>query len=690
MQKTVFNKRTPITFRQFGRKGYSLFACLGREVLIGTLSVATLTFAKAEGISVTPMKPDTTKTNREVRLDEVQVTGTRAPLTRSQQARMVTVLERGDIQAAPAQSVNDLLKYAIGVDVRQRASIGAQTDVSVRGGTSEQITILLNGINICDPQTGHNSFDLPIDMSEIERIEILEGPAGRVYGTSSLVGAINIVTRPKDKTSADFHAEGGSFGYFNAGFRANIANGSNSSNQLSGSYHRSDGFTRSSSGNQNNDLQGYKTFYQGQYADSHMSLYWHAGMSAKGWGSSTSYATPKWKADNQYEQTHKLMAGVQADIQCKVFHFRPSIYWNQHRDRYEGYRNQPEVMKYNYNRTNVFGLNLNSYFDWKAGRTTFGAELRNEDIISSNLGEPLHTPVHIHGTDRNYTLGLNRTNISLHVEHNLLLQRFTLSAGFLAIKNTWNEMPFKVYPGMDASYRIGNNLKLYASWNTSLRMPSFTELYYSVGGHKADKYLQPEEMSAVEAGLRYQSAAINAQLSGFHHHGSNMIDWIMDTSKGDDAVWESVNHTRLNALGVETSLRVNLNQLIPTQQVIETLHMNYCYIHQQKVAEQHIQSQYALEYLRHQLTADVQFRLCRQLTLGLYYRFQERMGEYTSLQGDVLPYHPFALWDARLTWNAHPYTAYLQANNLFDKEYRDYGNVPQPGRWLMAGVRIRL
>ncbi len=123
---------------------------------------------------------------------------------------MVTVLDRADIAQAPVQSINDLLKYAVGVDVRQRGPIGAQTDISVRGGTSEQIIILLNGINICDPQTGHNAMDLPVDMSEIVRIEVLEGPAGRIYGTSSLVGAINIVTRPASTTSADVTVEGGS------------------------------------------------------------------------------------------------------------------------------------------------------------------------------------------------------------------------------------------------------------------------------------------------------------------------------------------------------------------------------------------------------------------------------------------------------------------------------------------------
>ena len=52
MNKQIFNKRSPILFKHFSRKGYALFACLGREVLIGMLSVATLTYAKADSISI--------------------------------------------------------------------------------------------------------------------------------------------------------------------------------------------------------------------------------------------------------------------------------------------------------------------------------------------------------------------------------------------------------------------------------------------------------------------------------------------------------------------------------------------------------------------------------------------------------------------------------------------------------------
>lgn len=79
-------------------------------------------------------------------------------------------------------------------------------------------------------------------------------------------------------------------------------------------------------------------------------------------------------------------------------------------------------------------MNLNSYFDWAFGRTAISAELRNEDLVSTTLGEPLDKPKHVHKTDRDYTNGLNRTNISFALEHNILLERFTLSAGLVAVK----------------------------------------------------------------------------------------------------------------------------------------------------------------------------------------------------------------------------------------------------------------
>ena len=698
MYKPTFNLKRPVlVFRQFGNKGYSLFACLGREVVCSVLSVATLTYASAESVSTDPVVTDSTSmtTAGERMLDEVCVTGSRAPLTKSQAARMVTVLDRADIAQAPVQSVNDLLKYAVGVDVRQRGPIGAQTDISIRGGTSDQIILLLNGINICDPQTGHNAMDLPVDLSEIVRIEVLEGPAGRIYGTSSLVGAINIVTRSQESGDSSqymtLHAEGGSYGYFNLGGRystdSRLQTTDSFKSSISANYTRSDGYSRSKAGHLNTDFSGTKAFYQGQYDDEAFRLHWHLGIADKGWGSSTFWASPKWQADDQYEHTTKLYSAIQAETKQGLFHLSGNIYWNQNRDRYEGYRGQPEKMSYNYNRTDVYGVSLSNYFDWVAGRTAFGAELRNEDLVSGNLGEPLSQTHHISGTDRDYTLGVNRTNISGYLEHNLLLNNFTISAGLVAVKNTWSNMNMTLYPGIDISYRPHPAWKIHASYNTSLRMPTFTEMYYKLQGYSANPHLKPEEMRALEAGLTYHSSLFTYHFTLWKHNGRNMIDWIMDTSQGQDAVWQSVNHTKINSLGFETSASIEI-PLFTHHYSLFTV--SYSYIHQDKEQDANIVSQYALEYLRHKLVANARLQLSKPLSLSLNFRWQDRVGSYTDFDGTVCDYEPYALLDTRLTWQQPRWKVYLEANNLFDTRYHDYGLVTQPGRWLIAGISLAL
>ncbi len=410
---------------------------------------------------------------------------------------------------------------------------------------------------------------------------------------------------------------------------------------------------------------------------------WHAGLSTKGYGSNTFYSA---KFDDQYERITKTYTAILAETTGRRFRFKPAVYWNRTYDRFELIRGSEASVPFNYHRTDVFGVNMNSYFDWTLGRTAFGAEFRNEDLISGNLGEPLASPKPIHGTDREYTLGLNRSNISFNLEHNILLKRFTLSAGLIAVKNTWNGMSFKVYPGVDASYRFGNNWKLYASYNTSLRMPSFTELYYSVGGHKADKYLKPEEMTAIEGGAEYISRGFRGKLSVYHHHGRNMIDWIMDTSVAEPE-WQSVNHTRLNSLGMEMSALLDFSTLLPSQRVLRSLNVAYSYIDQDKDLEANLQSQYALEYLRHKLTASLDLNIIKNIDLGLKYRFQDRTGTYTDVTGNIQEYAPYGIFDTRLSYNATHYYIYIEANNIFDKDYVDYGNVEQPGTWVTAGIK---
>lgn len=688
MYTPVYNKRRVLKFKQFNNHGYSLFSVLGKEVIIGVLSVATLRCADAAAQTTSvAVEPDTTW-QRTVEMNEVNVTGTRAPLTVRQQARMVTVLSRSDIAAAPVQSVNDLLKYATGVDVRQKGPLGALTDVSIRGGNSEQVAILLNGINICDPQTGHNAMDLPVSLGEIERIEVLEGPAARVYGTSSLLGAINIVTRIDAKSGATAHLEGGSYGYLAAGAHGNISS-QRWRNQLSATYLRSDGYQRSKAGSLNSDYRTAKAFYQGQYDDPNVALRWQAGLSSKDYGSNTYYSA---RFDDQFEHTLKTFLSLKGENRSGRLHFRPAIYWNHQEDRFELIRGSEAKVPYNYHRTEVFGLNLNAYFDWTLGRTAFGAEMRNEDILSTNLGDPLDRKHAIHGTERFYTNGLNRTNLQLFLEHNIALGPLFVSVGLTAAKNTQADMNWRVYPGLDVSLRLDSHWQAFANFNTSLRMPSFTELYYSVGGHKADRHLKPEELSAVEGGLRYTSRAIEAKASVFYNRHRNLIDWISDgeTDETGGTLWKSVNFGHIKALGVQASLQADMRQLLPGQHFFDRFSLGYTWLNQRENLPEGIVSQYALEYLKNKFSAQADFRLLPQLALRMGYRLEHRMGSYLDADNVRHSYASYGVLDARLQWSEPRWNAYVEGNNLLDKEYRDYGNVAQPGVWVVAGVAVKI
>ncbi len=670
-------------FRRYSNRSYAVFSTLKSTVSIGVMTVAMLASAPVTGVSAQTAENNNAG-EKLYELEEVEVTGSRVPLIVSQAARIVTVLDREAIAAAPVQSINDLLKYAAGVDVRQRGDMGVQTDISIRGGTFDQITILLNEINICDPQTGHNAADFPVELSEIERIEVLEGPAGRVYGTSSLVGAINIVTRTEKDSGAEVFADGGSYGYFKGGaIVSHVKDGL--SNQVSGSYSRSDGFSRSKAGNLNADFEYARLFYQGRYENDQVDVRWHVGFTNKDYGANTFYST---LSDEQFEHVRKYYTAVQAETKGDVYHFKPSVYWNRSDDRFEFYRGMPDKSPFNYHQTDVYGVNLNNYIQTFLGKTAFGAEFRNEGVRSTSLGEPLNSPVKVPGADADFTLGLNRTNLSFHLEHNIVLRRFTLSAGVIAVKNTGNEMKFRFYPGVDASYQFARDWKVYASYNTSLRMPTFTELYYSVGGHKADKYLKPEEMQAVEVGVKYLRLGIRGTLSLYRYHGTDMIDWIKDISQGEDAPWQSVNHAVINTMGAEASVMFDIRELMQRDAFVRSVNVSYSYIDQDKETTPNLQSKYALEYLRHKFVAQANFRIWRLLEMNLSYRWQDRMGNYQKGNA-MVPYEPYSLLDARLAWNAPQYKIYVEGNNLLNKTYYDHGNIPQPGIWVRAGASYR-
>ena len=687
MNQKLFNKRSKLVFKHFSRKGFSLFAALGKEVLIGVLSVATFHNAKANGIATKalPVVTDSLKIG-EQHLDEVLITGSRAPLTAVQSAKIVEIVTHDQIERAEAHTLNDVLKLSTGVDVRQRSGFGVQTDISINGGTFDQITLLLNGVPLSNPQTGHNAADFPVSISDIDHIEILEGSSARIYGSSAFSGAVNIVTRTPSRNGARVNMEGGSFGTF-GGDAAVSWNPSASLQQLlSGGYMQSDG------GTANSNFRKRRGFYQGGFNSTFIRLNWQAGITSQDFGANTFYSA---RFPNQYEATRRYITSASAAIRpfahsdnttAASFEIKPMLYGHRNYDHFQLIKGMTGAQKgENYHHLDVYGASVDVNLSWLLGKTAIGADVRKEHIMSTAYGQLLDSArwIAIKGTDRMYNKRADRTNTSLFLEHNVVLNKVTISAGIMANRNTALDNDFRFYPGIDISYRPNDHWRLYAGWNKALRVPTFTDLFTANSAQQGNLNLKPERNSTFKIGSRFTTTGIEAMATMFYSRGRNMIDWVYETPASTR--YHALNIGKLNNMGFSTEARLNLSQLLFSQAETKgepvLMKVGYAYIHQKHTTNQPIhRSLYALEYLRHKVVVELSHPIVSHLSASWALRWQQRMNGYK----------PYAKVDGKLTWREQRWQIYLKADNLTCHRYYDLGSVLQPGLWVMAGAGITL
>lgn len=408
------------------------------------------------------------------------------------------------------------------------------------------------------------------------------------------------------------------------------------------------------------------------------------GFNNKEYGANTFYS-PSYP--NQFDDTESMFISIKGETNGKL-KFIPQLYWNRHNDTFqlirEGTPNVPDwYTNHNYHQTDVFGTNLTFQYASKLGITSFGGEFRNEGIMSNVLGTPLDEPI------GNFTKSDNRTAINYFAEQNFLFQNMTLSVGGLLNYNTAIPNKYAFYPAINTSYRITDKVSLYASWNKATRMPTFTDLYYTTATHIGNSDLKSEQSEALEAGVKLSNRAVRANISAFYMKGRNLIDWVKPS---EEALWESRNHSKINKKGVETNLQFNLKELLGQSLPFQSLNLGYLYLDQNLVDDELI-SNYTLNHLRHKFTANLQHDVVRNLSMTWNFRWQERTGSYLkyveSQPTEVTPYKPFSLLDVKVNYQMHNLNLFANINNVFDTQYLDLGNLPQPGIWVMMGLSYK-
>ncbi len=177
------------------------FANAARQPLAGLILLLILpgTAVRAQGVRDT------------VSLPEMVVTATRYPVAPDSVATTLTVLKGEDLRAQGIRFVGDALRQVPGVQVVQSGSFGATTSLFVRGGESDYVKVLVDGMPVNDPGGAFDLGSLAID--NVERIEIVRGPASVLYGSDAISGVVQIITRKgAGSTALEASGEAGSYG----------------------------------------------------------------------------------------------------------------------------------------------------------------------------------------------------------------------------------------------------------------------------------------------------------------------------------------------------------------------------------------------------------------------------------------------------------------------------------------------
>lgn len=688
MQKKEFKTMKVFRFKRFARKSYSAFNSMHKVVTIGVLAGCTL--ASAHAASVEPMEQTHIETSADSiplnELDELVVTASKVNLPINMAAKQVTIISRVEIERAPVRSIEDLLNYVAGIDMLQRGPHGVQADISIRGGSFDQTAILLNGVNLTNPQTGHYSFNIPVNLSDIERIEIVQGPSSLVYGAGAFSGGVNIITKKDLQTNGFAKTEAGMHGLFGVEARGAYKT-EKSLHTLSAGYKRSDGYIA----NSEYDIANF--LWQSRFNIQDNLLDIQAGYNDKAYGANTFYSADY---PNQFDDMHGIFASIRGESAGKL-KLIPHIYWSRHYDEYQLIRNgTPDVPSWykghNYHRSDVFGMNLNMQYASRWGITGFGGEFRNESILSSVLGKPMKEPIN------RYVNSDSRSNISYYLEHNFILDRFTLSLGGLLNHNTAIVDKFSFFPSINTTYRTNNGFSFYASWSKATRMPTFTDLYYNAGKHVGNSALRAEYIESFEGGIKYRNRYISGDITTYLNQGKNLIDW---EYWADDDKWHAVNlpeGEKLKTYGVESNLTLHLNEIFPKGQPFRSFQIGYAYLTQDftenndKEVDNPI-SMYVRNYLKHKLTASLSHDIVKNLSLSWHFRWQDRAGYYLKESGagkkEQVSYKPFSLFDIKATYKLSQVELFVNANNIFDSTHADFSSIPQPGFWLSGGASIR-
>jgi len=555
--------------------------------------------------------------------------------------RSTVTFDLTDPTTAPLfQSAVDWLRLDPSLNLQERAGSGVQVDLSLRGSTFEQTLVLVNGLRVNDPETGHLNFDTPIPLEAIARVDVLHGSGSTLFGSDAIGGAIDLVTSAPTHASATLRLGGGSFGATEQHLQLSGVSRSVAA-RLTASRDTSDGFYYAGEDDRgfHSNAVALDTFLTltPKLAPTEVLL----AASDRPYGANLFYGPY-----DSAERTKGWFGAVRQPLPASV---TADFAYRRHTDEFILFVQNPAAYENNHIDTLWQGdlRRLSAptkYFD-----LAYGLEADGDSIQSNSLGK--------HARNQ----GAGYANLSVRS-----LRRLTLSVG---ARQEIFAGPTPVFsPSASAGFVFGHGLRAHAAYGHGFRLPTYVDLYYSDPTTIGNPTLKPETSQSYEGGLDWtppSHSTFHLEATGFTLRQSNAIDY---SKYVVSAPYQATNVGHIAYSGVESILnyRPKFNQ---------QLWLGYTFVHAAPPPAGLI-SEYAFNYASSKAEA-VYRTTYRQIAALTSISIVQQTGRTA-----------YPLWNLNLTRTKGLVRPYVRLENLSNTAYQEIPNVPMAGRSVTGGLEL--
>lgn len=625
-----------------------------------------------------------------VELDSVEISSTRTIQNITRTGRNIQVITSEDIENLPVHSTDELFRYLPGVEIQSRGGFGVQSDFTLRGSTFNQVLVLVDGVRINDPLTGHFNGYIPVPLSEIERVEVIKGAASSIYGADAVGGVINVITKKKPEQgniALVANMKAGSYGYL--GTDMSVLGKANKWHYAIGlQSNKSDGQQLINPNKPIVDAATphYNTWFNTQtYSASvgrELGEEWRvnlrASYDARDFNAKYFYTASPY--DESTENTKVFfsnlkLSGTHGDFKTELdfvfrqskdhFVFNPAFTANNHISR--------------------FGLfQLNQSFQANSDNIlVYGIQVDGRSIESNDRGNHSNFHAGLFGQWVSSTINNLTSTISIRGDYD-------------------NNYQFEVSPQVNLAF-ILNKFVLRAGAGKGIRAADYTErfvsnnlLKLSPGRNLGNPDLIAEKSWSYELGADYYvTKEFKIVATGFYRAGSNLIDYVPTPGKDITNVSVSLapegtylyskNLTNVNTFGVEVEAWYSKKF-----ESGNTLNLKVGYTGLESVNPKGVISKYVSAHAKHLINGNISTSISR-FDFGVSGIYKMRETAYSNSLGvELAPLYFVANANLGVRFFEDKLNVNLEAINLFDIEYSDILGAQMPGRWFVIAAGVRL